>query len=240
SQSLLRPGMNAEVEVSVGNRRNVLAVPYAALRTQRDVASAAGVLGLNMQTVQEQLAAARGEGDNDTDGPMASNGGGELTLRMFDGREIPLPEGTDPEVARSLQTKIDNRDFQSMTPDERALMQRLRSQLGGGDGSGGGRQTGRPGGEAGGRRGARGGGGAVNQQIVGGEFIVFALRGGRPTAVPVRTGLTDLDFAEVISGLTPEDTVLLLPSASLIAEQQQFQDRVQRFSGGGIPGVRSR
>src|SRR5688572_5524526 len=56
---LLRPGMNAEVEVHVGRRNDVLAVPSAALRTQRDVGSAAQVLGLSPEAVQQQLAAAQ-------------------------------------------------------------------------------------------------------------------------------------------------------------------------------------
>ena len=58
-EGLLRPGMNAEVEVHVGRRDDVLAVPNAALRTQRDVASAAQVFGLPPDDVQKQLAAAR-------------------------------------------------------------------------------------------------------------------------------------------------------------------------------------
>ena len=41
------PGMNSEVEIHVGRRDSVLAVPNAALRTQKDVESAAGVLGLD-------------------------------------------------------------------------------------------------------------------------------------------------------------------------------------------------
>jgi HlyD family secretion protein len=57
-EGLLRPGMNAEVEVHVGQRQNVLAVPNAALRTLRDVGSAAQVLGLSPENVQKQLAAA--------------------------------------------------------------------------------------------------------------------------------------------------------------------------------------
>ncbi len=57
-EGLLRPGMNAEVEVHVGRRDDVLTVPNAALRTQRDVGSAAQVLGLSPQEVQQQLAAA--------------------------------------------------------------------------------------------------------------------------------------------------------------------------------------
>src|SRR5215204_5247964 len=54
-EGLLRPGMNAEVEVDVGRRENVLTVPNAALRTQRDVASAAQVLGLSADEVQMTL-----------------------------------------------------------------------------------------------------------------------------------------------------------------------------------------
>jgi HlyD family secretion protein len=57
-EGLLRPGMNAEVEVHVGRREDVLTVPNAALRTQRDVGSAAQVLGLSPEQVQQQLAAA--------------------------------------------------------------------------------------------------------------------------------------------------------------------------------------
>src|SRR5687768_13502723 len=56
---LLKPGMNTEVEIHVGRRENVIAVPNAALRTQRDVASAAQVLGLDPAQVQQQLAAAQ-------------------------------------------------------------------------------------------------------------------------------------------------------------------------------------
>jgi HlyD family secretion protein len=56
-EGLLRPGMNTEVEIHVGRRDSVLAVPNAALRTQRDVGSAAQVLGLVPETVQKELAA---------------------------------------------------------------------------------------------------------------------------------------------------------------------------------------
>src|SRR5207302_1184995 len=55
---LLKPGMNTEVEIHIGQRQGVLAVPNAALRTPRDVGSAAKVLGLDSATVQRELAAA--------------------------------------------------------------------------------------------------------------------------------------------------------------------------------------
>ncbi len=54
-EHLLKPGMNTEVEIHIGQRQGVLAIPNAALRTDRDLASAAAVLGLDSQTVRRQL-----------------------------------------------------------------------------------------------------------------------------------------------------------------------------------------
>ncbi len=47
-----------------------------------------------------------------------------------------------------------------------------------------------------------------------GNYIVFALRGGKIAPVPIRTGLTDQDYIEVTSGLTDQDTVLVLSSST--------------------------
>ena len=49
----------------------------------------------------------------------------------------------------------------------------------------------------------------------------------------IRTGLTDLDYSEVVSGLTATDSVLVLPSASLVQSQQEAQERMNRMTGGG-------
>jgi len=35
-----------------------------------------------------------------------------------------------------------------------------------------------------------------------------------------------------------KDTVLVLPSASLVQSQQQFRQRFQNVTGGGLPGLR--
>jgi HlyD family secretion protein len=53
---LLRPGMNADVEVRVAERLNVLAVATNALRTPKDIATAAGLVGVSEAQVREQLA----------------------------------------------------------------------------------------------------------------------------------------------------------------------------------------
>ncbi len=123
-EHLLKPGMNTEVEIHIGQRQGVLAIPNAALRTPRDVASAAAVLGLDSQTVRRQ-------GDHGT------------------------------------------------------LHAAEASKGGGGSASAGSASS----------------------------YIVFARRSGKIVAVPIQTGLTDLDYIEVTSGLADGDTVLVLAAA---------------------------
>jgi HlyD family secretion protein len=168
-EGLLRPGMNSEVEIHVGRRDSVLAVPNAALRTNRDVGSAAQVLGLDPAAVQRQLAAAR---------PVDQDSTGQASMGA----------ATPPTAARPRSG--------------------ARSRRGPPQGSGS-------------------------------RYIVFAKRNGKVTPVWVRTGLTDMDYSEVLDGVTESDSVLVLPSASLVQSQQDSRERVNRITGGGaVPGMR--
>ncbi len=243
-EHLLKPGMNAEVEVHVGQRQGVLAIPNAALRTQRDVASAAQVLGLDPNDVQAQLAAAPAAPPTRFGGDTAQHGGATLgaapaaadprpagrdttkvatnVMTTPDGRQITLPTGYTAEKIRDLFRK--SMGGEQLTPAEQAAMSQVRSQF----------MTG---------RGGQGGGGFPSGQMRRGgafasSYIVFALRNGKATPVNIRTGLTDLDYIEVTSGLTEKDTVLLLPSASLVQAQQDMRNRFQSMTGGGLPGLR--
>lgn len=229
---LLKPGMNAEVEVHVGSRQNVLAVPNAALRTQRDVGSAATVLGLDPAVVQEQIAAARQRpAGSEGEGGQASLGGNtgasapsRPTITLPNGRTVEIPQGVSEKKVQEIIGKMrSGGGFQALSAEERTIMQQVFRPGGSG---------GRPGGGA-----AAAGGAGGAEYLFGGNYIVFVLRSGGPTAVPVRTGLTDLDYSEVVSGLTETDTVLVLPSASLIASQREWQERIERVRGGGLPGV---
>lgn len=55
SSGLLMPGMNAEVDVSIARSEDVVSVPIGALRTNRDIASTAGILGITEDTLRARL-----------------------------------------------------------------------------------------------------------------------------------------------------------------------------------------
>ena len=232
-EGLLRPGMNAEVEIHVGERRGVLAVSNAALRTQRDVGSAATVLGLNPADVQRQLAAAdsaaraNAPAGGDTanraslgarsGGPAAPAGKAPRTMTTPFGTTIKLPDGVTEADVRAAFGRMQSGN---RTPADQALMGKIRAanpDMG---------------------RGGRGGAQAGPDTRFGGSYIVFVKRNGGPVPVAIKTGLTDLDYSEVVSGLQEGDSVLALPSASLINMQTQFQQRIQQVTGGGgVPGM---
>jgi HlyD family secretion protein len=176
----LRPGMNADIEIHVGERHDVLAVPNAALRTQRDASSAAAVLGLNPADVQRTLAAGMGE----------------------NGRErARTGENGDTAVVAAQEVRTDRMPARA------------------GSSSPAGASTRRPGST--------------------GRYIVFVKAGARIEPRWIRTGLTDLDYSEVLEGLQQGDSVLVLPSASLIESQQEMRERINRVTGGGgLPGMR--
>ena len=230
----LRPNMTASLSFQIRAVSDVVRIPNAALRTQRDVASAAQVLGLDPEQVQQQLAAAQMGGGRPSQGdstapagdgtklhaaeapkPGATDSGATFTTPS--GRTIRLPKGVTPEQVRAaFQKRMSGAE---LTPAEQALLAQLRSQFQRPEGGGGAR-------------------GAVRSRAFETNYIVFALRGGKPGPVAIRTGLTDQDYIEVVDGLKEQDTVLVLPSASLVQSQQDMRRRFQNVTGGGLPGLR--
>ncbi|MGD0484947.1 MAG: efflux RND transporter periplasmic adaptor subunit, partial [Gemmatimonadales bacterium] len=88
-QGLLRPGMNADVEVHIGSRTNVLAIPNAALRTQRDVGSAAQVLGIDPRVVDQILAQADSAAKKN---PQVAGGRQDASASRSDARAQTPPQ----------------------------------------------------------------------------------------------------------------------------------------------------
>jgi len=200
---LLRPGMNSDVEIHVGRRDSVVAVPNSALRTTRDVSSAAEVLGLSMEEVTAQLAQSTPGHDSVKVQTVAAGN----TMTLPTGQTVTLPDGvTEEQVKAIMQKRMSGGEPNAA---ERALLRKVFAGMGGG---GGGRPGGaRPGGTSGG----------------GSRYIVFVRKGGQTFARNITTGLTDLDYSEVLSGLEEGDSVLILPSASLVQAQKAVDEQIQ-------------
>lgn len=164
---LLMPGMNAEVEVSIVKSENVMTIPVMALRTNRDLASTAAVLGRTEDDIRDAL--------------------------------------TDGEVVAAAHA-----------PKTKDAGDRPR------------RRDGKP------RR--HPGSGKTTDYRFGGEFWVV-MDSDEQEIRKVRTGVTDLNNVEIVSGLDESDRVLVLPSSHLIETQQDLQNFIKRRMG-GVPGIK--
>jgi HlyD family secretion protein len=231
---LLKPGMNAEVQIEIAAREGVAAVPTAALRADTDVPLTAVMLGVDEAALRKELWP---EG-----GPASAPAKNVLSLG---GRQIELPDGVDVAKVTALMQK--RQSGQELTAEERTLMRGVFQQAGGnfGGGAGGNFGGGRPPG------GAPGGGGGfivsgaspqtpapaanVTDYLFGGDYWVVAMRGDQPVPVAVKTGLTDLEYSEIVSGLEPGDRVLLLPSTSLYEQQERLQEFINQRFGSTTP-----
>jgi HlyD family secretion protein len=213
---LLLPGMNAEVEISVAARDDVLVVPIMALRTERDVPATAAIIGMNEADLRSELS---GGGARSRDAPAQDDG----TTMSIQGRTVELPAGIDAASVRSIMEK--RRSGASLTAAEQQLLRRVFAAQGeGADGMPGSR----------GRADDQG-----TDYRFGGDFWVVVDEGDGATRIAkVRAGLTDLDKVEIVSGLREGDRVLILPSAHLVETQEQLQSWITRRVG-TVPGLGS-
>ena len=241
-EGLLKPGMNAEVQIQIANRERVPVVPTAALRAETDVPLTAVMLGLDEAQLRKTLWPAG-----------APAGAQSKNVLSFNGRQIELPDGVDAAKVAALMQK--RQSGQELTAEERTLMRTVMQQAGGNFGGGGGPPGGFPpggfpgGGPPGGGNFRPGGGNFVSgaspqtppaqrasaDYLFGGEYWVVAMRGDNPVPVAVKTGLTDLEYSEIVSGLEPGDRVLLLPSTSLYEQQERLQEFINQRFGSTTP-----
>jgi HlyD family secretion protein len=65
--------------------------------------------------------------------------------------------------------------------------------------------------------------------------VVFKLVGEEVVPTRVTLGVSNWDHTQVVSGLKEGDTVIILPSASLLRQQEEFRNRMRGVSG--VPGM---
>jgi HlyD family secretion protein len=116
SEGMLMPGMNAEVEVSVAERQNVLAVPLMALRTDRDVNATAGILGMSEDDLRRELA---GGGSKPAQAPTKDDSG-RRSDRQRRGRNNKGEGDTDYRFGGEFWVVIDEGDGKTRIANVRA------------------------------------------------------------------------------------------------------------------------
>jgi HlyD family secretion protein len=116
SEGMLMPGMNAEVEVSVAERQNVLAVPLMALRTDRDVNATAGILGMSEDDLRRELA---GGGSKPVQAPTKDDSG-RRSDRQRRGRNNKGEGDTDYRFGGEFWVVIDEGDGKTRIANVRA------------------------------------------------------------------------------------------------------------------------
>jgi HlyD family secretion protein len=206
---LLKPGMNAEVKINIAHADNVLAVPTIALRSERDIATTANVLGISDTELRSKIS---GDTKNSIASTTTTSNESPEIIRMG-GREITLPPGVDADVVRSAMEK--RRNNQTPTTEEKEVMQKVFQSRN--NGNRGRRQT------------------ANIDYQYGGEYWVLVVQ--NETLIPrkVKTGITDLEYSEVVDGLNENENILILPSSGLIERQVRMQERLN--SRMSLPGM---
>jgi HlyD family secretion protein len=142
-EGLLKPGMNGEVTVLVERREDVLAVPNDAVRTTREAAATARLVGLDpdsvVAAVQEQLrsmgaggmGAPNGNGNgNGGDGANGRSSRGDVDVVVLQGGERGGRQGGNvqmPEVTDAQCTQV--RDAMARSPNAQTTLQGLRGRV---------------------------------------------------------------------------------------------------------------
>ena len=227
---LLKPGMNAEVEVMVDEAVNVLVVPNNAIVKTTDVGPAAMALGLDVENMDLSafMGAGRGGFNRGREGGQAAGrGGGERGQRDGgqsgrggqrgggDGQSARGGQrggGQGGAAAAQMQALRAQLEAGEITQDElRARMQGAMAGFGGFGGEGGPPRESR----------------AAVVFVMGADSV--------PTPRQVQIGLNDWDRTQIVSGVEEGEVLVVVGAAQLMAQQQAFLDQMRERMGGGNP-----
>jgi HlyD family secretion protein len=167
ADGLLKPGMNAEVSILIERKANVLALPTATLRTMGDIATTAGLVGMDEAELRAQLES-QARSLSLSSAATAGNGRGESS------------SSSDTASASA------DREGGAADSDPAASVSR---------------------------------------------YWVLAWERDGIRALNVLTGISDLDYCEVIGGVDEGQELFLLPSSGLVQTQQRLQQNMRRIFG---------
>jgi HlyD family secretion protein len=239
---LLKPGMNAEVEIEIAEAPSVLLIPNAAVVTPQEAVPAGMVLGLAEDAIDvrgifggmpgRRAGGGQGAGQRVGRGSGAGGGSGGATAEApsgqggAQGRPADGGAGNPPAAFDSIRARVARGEITRDSALAMIQAQRRASGQGGfGDGSGQG-------------RGVSGAEGAALAAQESRRAVVFVMtQDGTIEPRAVMIGLNDWDFTQVVSGVEEGEQVALIGAAQLRATQDAFLERIRSrsspFGGGG-------
>jgi HlyD family secretion protein len=227
---LLKPGMNAEVEILIDQAIDVLLVPNTAIVQIQDVGPAALALGLDVESLDlgQLMGAGRGNARfRGAEGDAESPAGRTQEASPQPGGDVQGATGGDPQ-ARMQQLRAQVEAGEISQDSMRAVLQSLRAQGG----------LGRFPGAA-----ATPGDASVPPRETR-PAVVFVLGSDSiPEPRLIRMGLNDWDNTQVVDGLTGDETLVVVGAAQLQARQQEWLNNIRSRTSGspfGGPGMGGR
>lgn len=178
---LLRPGMNADVEIVIGREENVLALPNSGIKTEQEAAQLVRALGLDAD-IEALTARAREMMAGGSTPTEAAPTGDEEDEEMVGG--VPLSR------IQSMSQEERREWFEGLSAADRSRMMQMFRQQGG---PGGGRQA----------------SGAAGQPRP--AFVFRYDAQGALTLEPIVIGLGNFDYTQVIAGLDEGEEVVAVP-----------------------------
>jgi len=231
----LMPGMNGEATMIVDRRDNVLAIPNDAIRGMRDLATVAPLLGLNPDSLRSAFQRTRNNAGGGAVGGAGGAGGrvGATSSTPPTGSAGAYAGGA-PGTGRGTGGGFGGRGaggFGGDTSQAARAARRAAFARAGGDTSAAGRAARRAqfGAASTTPSGTGAGGGGFGTRA-----LVFVSDSGKWTPKSIRTGVSDFDYTEVMSGLKEGDHVALLASAAMQAQRQQQTQRARAATGGAL------
>ena len=218
---LLKPGMNAEVEILIDEAPGVHLIPNNAVVTPQDAPAAASILGLDPQDIdmrslfvnragreggRAQVERGTRPGNSEAEPGSANRSRGPVGAEV-DSLRLKVQRGEiSQDSARTLvRNRVASRGGAPLDPDLVATR------------------------------------GATSEQdrssVPSRQGIVFKiLSDGSIAPQLVQLGLNDWDFTQVMSGLNVGDELAIVGAAQLRAGQDEFLNRIRSRSGGGMFG----
>ncbi len=231
---LLKPGMNAEVEVQIDEARDVVLVQNSAIVQTSDVGPAAMALGLDIEALdlsQFMRSGRRGRGGFSGGAPRGGRpdgaaGGQQSAAAQTDADNSGAAGGSESDGTPDPRAQIAQLRAQVETGEisqdsMRTVMQSMRGQLGGAQGGFGRTRVTED--ETAPARESR-------------PAVVFVLGADSiPQPRLVQIGLGDWDNTQIVNGLEDGETLVIVGAAQLQAQQDAFLAQMRSRMGGGSP-----